>query len=178
MLNDIGTFTNEESELVRSLCVERKIKKKETLLVEGQICQSIYLLNSGAFYQFQLEDIDQQIVDLHLPGDWFLNQQSFISQKPSTSTIVAFQPSEVLELRLDIIHSLINRSPTFFQLGKLMEQSSLQLAFANQSLSPSERYDLFLKINPKAVQVFPLKMIASFLKMTPETLSRVRAASR
>lgn len=178
MLEGIGKFTPEESELVLSLCISREIKKGAVLLEESQICQSVYFLKSGAFYQFQMVDIDEQILDFHLAGEWFLNQQSFISQKPSTASIKAFQPSEILELPLGSIHELIKRSPAFFQLGKLMELSKLKAAFENQNMSPAERYTIFLETNPKALQIFPLKMIASFLKMTPETLSRVRATIR
>ena len=62
----------------------------------------------------------------------------------------------------------------FFRLGKLMEQAVQNQDFQNNRLAPEEKYELLLASKPMVFQKFPLKHIASYLGITPETLSRIR----
>jgi CRP-like cAMP-binding protein len=103
-----------------------------------------------------------------------LDYKSFTSQQPSLSIIQATEDSEVFELGVYDLHHLIRISDAFFQIGRIfqfaLEQQGLQL----QIPAPKERYTFLLRTKPQVIQRFPLKYIASYLGMTPETLSRVR----
>ena len=66
------------------------------------------------------------------------------------------------------------QSPVFFQLGKLLDHGVAALQWKDQLERPDDRYRYLLEHQPEVLQAFPLKHIASFLRMTPETLSRVR----
>ncbi len=175
-LKQVGTFTADELDQIQHECNPRYLKKNEVLLEAGQICSSIYFAVSGAIYQYRIMDIDENIIDLHVENEFFLNYSSFIAQKPSLDTIKAYVDSEILELTVQSIHKLIDVSPVFFQLGKLLQPTTLRTQFFDDSMTPGEKYKYILEHRPQLLQKFPLKYIASYLKITPETLSRVRGS--
>lgn len=117
---------------------------------------------------------EKSILDLHVENDWVLNHKSFVSQSPSESAIIAFTESEVLEISIASIHYLIGLSQAFLQLNRIIEQATSRLYFFDHSLTPLQKYQYLFENKPQLLQKFPLKFIASFLKITPETLSRVR----
>jgi CRP-like cAMP-binding protein len=175
ILNSLGQFSNFDIELFEKHSARRTLYKNEVLLNEGEVCKSFYFILSGSFSQFQIHDIDEVIIDLHLQNEWMFNQQSLTEQTPSTTTIKAFSKSEIIELSLNSFHCLCSKSQSFLQLGKLLNQSAIRVFLFDNSLKPNEKYGYIKKAKPDLVKVFPIKMIASYLKIAPETLSRVRA---
>ena len=173
-LGKIGRFTTEEVSLVEKFLIRRQFKRNEILLNEGAICQSVYLILTGAAYQFSVNDVEENIIDFYIEDDWVMNYPSFVGQKPSTTYIKAFTDCETLELTIHILHHLIEISPAFFQLGKVMEQGMARIHYFDHAFSPLQKYNHLVETKPRLLQHFPLKMIASYLKITPETLSRVR----
>ncbi|WP_290797978.1 Crp/Fnr family transcriptional regulator [Flavihumibacter sp. UBA7668] len=175
IIQQFGNFTDYEMKLFSVAVQERKIFKNEFLLQEGSICQSLYFISSGSFIQYKIKDeIDQQIIDLHLANEWMLNPQSFVRQQPSETFIQAFADATIYELTVHAMHDLIKQSPVFFQLAKLLEPAHSRIQLFDNQLSPGEKYRFVLDNRPGLLLAFPLKMIASYLKITPETLSRVR----
>jgi len=175
ILNSLGPFSNFDIELFEKHSTKKILNKNEVLLNEGEICRSFYFILSGSFSQFQTDDIDEIIIDLHLENEWMFNQQSLTEQIPSNTTIKAFSKSEVMELSLNSFHCLCSKSPSFLQFGKILNQSVNRTFIFDNSLKPSEKYCYINKSKPQLAKVFPIKMIASYLKIAPETLSRVRA---
>ncbi|HLD52434.1 MAG TPA: Crp/Fnr family transcriptional regulator [Sediminibacterium sp.] len=176
ILNGLGQFSNFDIELFEKYSERRILNKNELLLKEGEVCKSFYYILSGSFSQFQIDDIDEVIIDLHLQDEWMFNQQSLTEQTPSNTTIKAFSKSEIIELSLSSFHCLCSKSPSFLQFGKILSQSINRVFLFDNSLKPYEKYSYINKAKPELVKVFPIKMIASYLKIAPETLSRVRAS--
>lgn len=175
ILNSIGQFSNFDTELFEKHSTRRTLNKNEVLLNEGEICKCFYFILSGSFSQFQMHDIYEIIIDLHLQNEWMFNQQSLTEQTPSTTTIKAFSKSEIIELSLNSFHCLYSKSQSFLQFGKILNQSANRVFLFDNSLKPNEKYSFINKAKPQLTQVFPIKMVASYLKIAPETLSRVRA---
>lgn len=174
-LAQIGSFRDEHIRLFAHSVQSRLVEKDTILLAQGAICQTIYCGLEGAFYQFtDKDDQEPTIVDLHTPGQWFFNHQSFVAQTPSTGTIQAYSAGIVLELPIQAIHKLIESSPVFLQLGSLLLEATERIHFFDHNLTPAQKYQHILDSRPQLLHIFPLKMIAAYLKMTPETLSRVR----
>ena len=170
-----GNFSDAELELLQDSLAAKVLARGSYLLQPGQICQSLFFISSGSFVQFKEKDeIDQQVIDLHIEQEWMLNQQSFVRQQPSETFIQAYTDSTVHELTITELHNLINRSPVFFQLARLLEPTPSRITIFDDQLSPAEKYKFVLETRPSLLQAFPLKLIASYLKITPETLSRVR----
>lgn len=87
----IGTFTEEHVRLFARRIQCRTVLKDTVLLAEGTVCQTIHCSVAGAFYQFTHNDgLEPSILDLHLPGEWFFNHQSFTTQMPSACTMQAY----------------------------------------------------------------------------------------
>jgi CRP-like cAMP-binding protein len=173
-LNKIGRFTAEDIAVVEKVLVQKQFKKNEILLAEGTVCRSVFLLISGAAYQLSVNDIEENIIDFYIGNDWVMNYPSFVGQKPSTTQIKAYADCEALELTIQNVHNLIEISPVFFQLGKVMEQAMTRIHYFDNALTPLQKYNHLVETKSQLLQQFPLKMIASYLKITPETLSRVR----
>ena len=125
--------------------------------------------------QYTIKDAEEKVVDLHLNQEWMFNQDSLTEQSPSTTYIKAFTNSEVLSLTLDGFHFLCSKSQSFIQFARILNQTKLRTSLYDNSMSPLEKYQFVLKTKPEFIKTFPLKLIASFLKLTPETISRVRA---
>lgn len=175
ILNPIGQFSDRDLHLFEAHIVRKIIPKNEVVLAEGEVCKSIYFVLSGALFQFQSGETTETIIDLHLPQEWMFNHSSLIEQTPSVTAIKAFAKSEVVQLSLDHLHSLMANSQAFLQLGKVFNQSNHRAYLFDNGLNPAQKYDYIQNVKPLIAQVFPVKMIASYLKIAPETLSRVRA---
>jgi CRP-like cAMP-binding protein len=175
ILHTIGSFSTTDIVLFEKYTARKTFNKHDILLNEGEICQSIYFIVSGCFFQYQSTETTQTIIDLHLPAEWVFNQQSITQQSPSTTVIKAFTRAEVVVLSLSSLHGLIARSQAFLHIGKIFNQVNTRTYLFDNALTPAQKYDYITKARPLMVQLFPIKMIASYLKMAPETLSRVRA---
>lgn len=175
LLKKAGEFSEKESILLKSELRFKKLKKGDHLLENGAICSSLSFIISGSFYQYSMDvELNQNIIDLNVSNDWVINHKSFTSRKPSEYSIQAFEDSAVYELSIDAIHRLIAQSQSFLQMGKILEEATSRVHFFDNQNTPDEKYRFILENKPKLLQKFPQKMIASYLKITPETLSRVR----
>ncbi len=174
ILATIGTFSPAQQTLLEEQLVLKQLKKNDFLLKEGEICQAIYYLVSGAVYEYNDADIDENIIDLHTGPGWFLLYESFTAQKPCRNNLKAYTPCELLVLPVTALHQLIALSPAFLQMGKILEKGLARMHYFDHALTPLQKYQHLLQTRPELLQVFPLKFIASYLKITPETLSRVR----
>jgi len=175
ILRTTGNYTQDEVRLFESTVTLRTIGKNEVLLKKGEISKSIYYLIRGAVYQYDfIRDSHISVNDLHVENEWFTNYQSLIPQTPSESYIQAFSDGQILEISLDAVHYLISKSITFLHLNKILAGSVERKRLFDLANSPSEKYEYILNNRPRLLQDFPLKMVSSYLKLTPETLSRVR----
>lgn len=175
ILRSTGNYTDEDVRLFERAVQLRRVDKHALLLRKGEVAKSIYYLLNGSAYQYRpVKDAEHNIIDLHIENEWFLNYESLITQRPSEVCIETFADSDVLEISLEMVHYLTAKSTTFMQLNRVLEGAIARMQFFDQSMTPSQKYTSILHHRPRLVQAFPLKMISSYLKITPETLSRVR----
>ncbi|NMH85915.1 Crp/Fnr family transcriptional regulator [Flavivirga algicola] len=175
ILSSIGSFSKEEQQLLKQELQLKELKKDDILLNEGDICSSACFVVSGSFYQYYTDtDLNIHIIDLSVENDWALNHKSFSSRQPSKHIIQAFEDSIIYKLSIESAHKLIGKSQTFLQLMRILEESTTRVSFFDNNYTPDEKYAYILENKPELLQTFPQKLIASYLKITPETLSRVR----
>ncbi len=152
------------------------LNKGELLLNVNAVCQQWAFCVQGSFREYYLNDnLDEITTNLFTENSWVINHSSFTGQLPSKCKIEAFEDSEVVSISIHDLHHLIGESPAFFALGKILEVDSTR---PSATATPEEKYLQLLDQNPAIIQRFPLKHIASYLGMTPETLSRVRGKIR
>lgn len=100
-----------------------------------------------------------------------------MAQQPSENYIEAIEDSEIASISLADIHKLMDAHPSFRMLNKLLADLTIVTSYVAtlNTKSPEERYKELLLNHPEWINRFPQMLIASYLGMTPETLSRVRA---
>ena len=153
---------------------EMQIYKKGNMLLEkGDICNDFWFLECGSVVQsYRNAEHDEVIAGLFVAGHWVLDHASFTGRKPSTFDFVAFETCTTYRIAIDDLHTLIGQSQAYFQLGKVLEKAADGPKI--RELTPDERYLQLLDSEPEVVRTFPLRYVASYLNMTPETMSRVR----
>lgn len=151
------------------------LTKDENLLKEGQVCDNFFFVEKGGLRHYAvLDDGAEATLNLGGEGDWLFDHESLMAQKPSRNVIHATEDSTVGLLSLHDCHRLIQQGNEYFRLGRILEQGVRHQPYVNSRLSPEEKYGLLMTHKPALLQKFPLKYVASYLEMTPETLSRVR----
>jgi CRP-like cAMP-binding protein len=175
ILRATGSYSDQDVGLFEKQASVRQVEKGQVLLRKGEVARSLFFILEGAVFQYKPGlETERDIIDLHLDHEWLFNYTSLISQKPAECEMEAFIDSSVLELSLETLHYLTGKSLAFLQLNRVLERAVSKLHFFDNSMTPLEKYQFVLSTRPQLIQVFPLKMIASYLKITPETLSRVR----
>lgn len=173
------TITDEELEMVKEVCRIKKLRKKQYLLQEGDVWRYNAFVLNGFLRTYRVDDKGQEHYIQFSVEDWWAgDRESYIYETPAKYNIDAFEDSEVLLISKDDFEMLLNKIPalnTFMR--NLMEKSLIALrnrVHSNISYTAEEKYNDFIKTYPNLFNRMPQHMIASFLGITPETLSRVR----
>jgi CRP-like cAMP-binding protein len=158
---------------------EQKILSKgDLLLKEGDIEKNLYLVQTGAIRVFYLSEFEEQTIRFGYKGSLINSLSSFIRAAPSEFYIEAIRKSVIKIISKDNLLKLVHENEeSLRQYIKLLEISITQQIDREIDLlisSPSERLKRVLERSPNLFQEIPLKYIASYLRMTPETLSRIR----
>lgn len=175
-------LSEEEGNLLKSVFRQKKFRKHQFLLQEGEVCKFAGFVVKGAFKQYTIDKTGKEnILGLYIENWWVGDRESFMIGTPSPYFIDAFEDVEMLMVnREDFIHKLSGQ-PFFNEMIKVLtEKQSFNLMKrlqAAQTLTAEERYEDFRSRFPEFIQRFPQHIIASYLGMTKETLSRIRAAS-
>lgn len=177
-LEERYTLTESEWELIQTGFEEVEVEKHTVLLHEGAYCQYLYYLHSGLVRFFRWEDGEEKTQYLTFEDYFFTQQESFFLNRPSNTTIQAIEPSVILRVHKEELTQIRQQSPAWTQLAFEI-RAEVQVATESllrdfQSRTAKERYLTILKQQPEMVQRVPLKYLASFLGITPESLSRIR----
>jgi CRP/FNR family transcriptional regulator, anaerobic regulatory protein len=176
-LSKIHPFSEEQLSLFTDKCFYRNLKKKDSLLKENQISDGITFILTGSFRFFKKLDYGELTIKFFVENNWITDLESLLTQQPSKNYIEAIEDSEVASITLRDIHKLMDIHPCFRMLNALLADLTISTSYIAtiQSKSPDERYKELLLKHPQWINRFPQMLIASYLGMTPETLSRVRA---
>jgi CRP-like cAMP-binding protein len=172
-------LTNSESELLKKILVPKKIRKKQYFLQEGQVCKYSAFIVKGAMRQYSVDDKGvEHIVRLLIENWWAVDRESFVMLTPSIYNIDAWEDTDVLLVTYSDLLEMLNQIPVLAQWTRKLDEHH---AFAAQrrltasiTFSAEKRYEDFANTYPEFLQRFPQHMIASYLGITKETLSRIR----
>jgi CRP-like cAMP-binding protein len=169
----------EEFGYFTSLLKAKRLRKKQFLLEEGEVCHFECFVNSGCLRQYHLDDTGQEHIIQFAITDWWIGDQySFLTGLPSHYFIDALEDSETLLMERSSLEKLYSEVPKFERFFRIAFQSSYvalqRRILANISQTAEERYLDFSKNYPEIEQKVPQHQIASYLGIKPESLSRLR----
>lgn len=174
----LNTIKDNASEHFQDSFIEREIPSKTILLNEGEISNTIYFINKGCLREWFNKDGKDITFQFFFEGQPVASIDSFINQKPSQFTIESIESSTIYTIERKDFNELLNCYPEF----KSRFQDFIFQRFSNYSQlflsrikdSPQERYEDLIKNHPEIIMRIPQHYIASYLGITPISLSRIR----
>ena len=156
----------------------RKYKRNEFLCALGEVEKSLYLVTKGAVRAFYFDGEEEQSIRFGYQNSVINSMKSFFDGSPSEIQIQALRQTEVLVLSRTDYFAFIESSEAAMK-GHIQVMNMIMLSMLERETdllitSPKIRYENVLARSPQLFQEIPLKYIASYLRMTPETLSRLR----
>ena len=174
-----STMTHDELDILESVLIPRKYAKGEMVLSEGEICTSIIYIDKGLLRQFYLKNGKEVTEYLAVEGSIMMSIESLFKEVPSVQQIEAIEPTVVYELPKKRLEEVALHNVNIQILYRKILEESLIVSQVHADLvrfeSAENRYRRMCKISPQIALRAPLLFIASYLQMTPETLSRVRS---
>ncbi len=178
LTSNIGELKSLTKELL-SHCNRQVIKKRDFLLREGEKSSKSYFVEDGLLRQFSVDSKGKEHILQFAPENWFVaNRESEYLNKTSSYFIEAIENSTVFVIETDLIKKISQKNPRFIEFNTTllhkhiarMQKRVTQL----QSCSALERYLDFIKTYPDVLLRVPQIYVASYLGISPESLSRVR----
>ena len=183
LFRHIEKFTNLEPSEIDTLesCLQlSKVKKKEHLLQEGQICNTMYFVVKGCIRQYIINTKgSEQTLQFGIENWWITDLLSYHNHTPSNFYIQAVENSEVIAIEKPTLEALLIQIPKLERYFRIVSQKSfgamqMRIKFLF-SMSAEERYHHFNNQFPEFVQRVPQYMLASYLDFSAEFMSKIRA---
>ena len=171
-------MTEDEIEVIRTVFIPKKIRKHQYFLQAGEVCKYAAFLVKGSMRQYTVDDKGGEHINrLFIENWWVGDRESHIMLTPSKYNIDAWEDCDLLLLtRTDYMNHLI-QIPAINEMMRIIDDNfaiTVQKRITSLTLPAEERYTELMKINPEFIQRFPQHIIAAYLGIAKETLSRVR----
>ncbi len=177
--NEKVSLTAEEEESIKNYLTPKKLRKKQYLLQEGDVCKVTAFVEKGSLRAYSVDENGaEHIIQFAIEG-WIISDLfSFLTGEPATYNIDALEDSELVIISKNAHEELLKTIPKYETYNRI-QITGAYLAMqkrlnAVHSQSLEERYLDFTKLYPHIVQRVPQHMIASYMGLQPETLSRIR----
>ena len=176
-----STMTHEELDLLESILVPMKYAKNEMILREGETCTNIYWVVKGLVRQFYYKNGKELTEYMATENNIAMCIESLFLEQPTHLQIKAIEPTVLIAIPKVELEAVAMKSVNIQILYRKILEESLILSQIHADMlrfeSAQDRYQKLIKRQPQLVLRAPLVYIASYLQMTPETLSRVRTAT-
>ncbi|KGO92359.1 Crp/Fnr family transcriptional regulator [Flavobacterium subsaxonicum] len=175
-----AALTDKELEQVRAHSLHKKLRKKQYLLQEGDISNFNCFVAKGCLRLYNVgSNGTEYILRFAIENWWMSDYESFNAGTPSKNYIDALEDSDVLLIDKEHFNELVMSIPKLQDFVQRLENraytASQNRILSNISDTAEERYEKFVKAYPDVFNRVPLRMIASYIGLTRETLSRVRS---
>jgi CRP-like cAMP-binding protein len=177
--HNVEPLTKEEELLIVSSFQHKKFRKKQYFLQEGEVCKYTGFILKGAMRMYSVnENGIEHIQQLYIENYWATDRESSIMLTPSRYNIEAWEDTELLVISRAEMLELMEKTPSLAKMFQKLDENNAIATGRRVNLSISsnaeERYKKFAENHPQFIQRFPQHIIASYLGITKETLSRIR----
>lgn len=174
----LAPFSDDELNEALPCFQSESLQKGQYFVKSGRIADRIGFVNQGLLRSFYNIKGKETTTFFQLPGTLASALASFLQMKPALENIQAMEDSELIIIQRKDLLRLYNESWKWQQVGRVITENYYVLMekrlIALQTLTAQERYKMFLQDYPELLNTVPLYYIASFLGISPETLSRIR----
>lgn len=176
---DIGSLSPENEKLLLSTIERVEYPSKTILLEEGNVCNNLYFVEKGLIRIYLYKD-GKDVTCWIGPENEFVGAiGSFFTREPSNKWIETLEPCVLWKFEYAKLEELFSSSRELEKIGRLFSNQGILLLDKRLDNihfnTAAERYEIFINTHPDILQRVPLSMIASYLGMSQETLSRIRA---
>lgn len=161
------------------LTFEKSFDKKQYFVEPGRACNYQYFILEGSCYSYYVnEKGDKSAIQLAIENHWITDSSSFFTNKSAVSTIETLEPTRALLLSKENLDILCKRHPIFDRYYRILLQNAMSTLYYRIAKTNSEdaehRYREFAQLFPHFIQRIPQFLIASYLGIKPQSLSRIR----
>jgi len=179
ILEDIISLDKSHREEISGLVEVRNYKKNETFLLRRNPCSTIGFVIRGSFrYIIDIEGNDRAF-DFAIENEFISDYYGILKSKPASFEIIANQPSTVACLPTEKVLGLFDKDMVYQKIGRTIAETEFcrhhERLTSLMYHSPQKRYEDLLDTMPKHVQTLPQYLLANYLGITKETLSRIRS---
>ncbi|WP_029269841.1 Crp/Fnr family transcriptional regulator [Flavobacterium sp. KJJ] len=172
-------LTEEEKSTIKSFFISKNLRKKEFLLQEGEICSCLSFVSKGLLRSYYIDDKGDEHMNLFAwEGWWSSDIYSFSFGESAQFNIDALEDSELLMITRENLDKMTLQVPKMDRYFRILFQNSLatkeRRLVSSNSFTAKEKYIQLAETNPEMIQRVPQNLIASYLGLAPETLSRIK----
>lgn len=173
------SLDDDDFELLKAHFIPKKVRKRQYILNAGDVCQYITFVEKGLLRSFTVDsDGSEHVIQFASECWWISDVGSFISGKEALYNIEALEDSEILHLTKEGMEELLQKLPIMERFFRILMQNNIvalqRRVIAYMSMTAEEKYLHLMEVAPDVMNRASQQHIASYLSITPETLSRVR----
>jgi len=172
-------LTQEESDFFTGILHLKKLRRRQYFIQEGNISRNECFINKGCLRAYHVDEKGvEHVIQFGIEGWWIGDMYSFVTGKPAKFNIDALEDSELLCIDKNDLEVLYEKVPKFERFFRIIIQNAFvvqqERILSNMYQSAEKRYTDFIERYPQFEQRLPQHQVASYLGISPETLSRIR----
>jgi len=172
-------LTNEEADKLNNWFVPVEVEKNEQIVFEGKVCRTLYFVEKGLMHTFVIDKKGEfNTVQFGFEGYWIGDMFSFFSGKPAIFNVESLESTKLFAMKYSDFEKACKQIPKFESFFRILVQngylSALQRIAKSFSDDAEQRYLSLIKQQPNLQQRVPQYLVASYLGIKPQSLSRIR----